>query len=1376
VSRKRKFFTLAASLAGVALVAALAVMVTLQSSWFYNKVRERIIAEAEKATGGRAELQAFRFDWKRMRAQVDGLTLHGTEPAGKPPLLHAASAAVGLKLISALKRDVDVEYVEVTEPHVYLIVNADGSTNLPSPKTPKDPQSRPLDPLFRLAAGRFAVRRGTVEIENRGSTPFEARGRDLDLALFFDRAGPQYRGTLSIRPLEVQAPGLAPTPLDVTMTLALEHNRIGITTASVTTGDSKVQFSGAMEDLKAPHGTFQYRANAAVPDAARAFGIHLLERGAVQSQGTVVWAGGPEYRVSGDFHASGVDYMGAYVQLRKGVASGTLTAGRSGVELQGVHFSTSVNGAGKCSNGTWPCSTQLAGEIAAAELRGRNLDLRGMVVALLGGEFRGAGRLEDLQRFSVTGEIAGIEARRAVAIYSAVPLPWNGLVSGKTHVEGLLQRRNELRAAVDVSLAPVPGGSPVHGQVTATYDTRSGKIDLGRSSLTLPSTRADVSGVIGERLQVHLETRDLNDLLPALGQNAAALPVKLQNGSAVFDGAVTGSLDHPQAAGRLTATNAVYSGEKVDSLQADVEASPDHLRLRNASAARGTLRAQFQLDVALQQWKAEDGSLIDGSGTVNNAAVKDLAALVTAKPVPASGTVSASAKINGTIGNPLVAADFEVTKGQLQDEPFDRFTGHAQYTERRLELTGGQIVAGAKTARVSGTFDHAPRVFDAGRLHFDAATNAMPVDQIHIMMADRPDIKGTLQVTAQGAVDLGPSRNGALGIRVVDLHGDATGQGLQLTGQPLGDLHLTVNSQGQELRAHLDAAVAQSTIKGDGTWKLEEDYPGTATIAFSRVDFAALRDWVLPKSTATPLPFTGFAEGQLRIEGDLLKPQANRAELRIPTLEIAEAVTAPRPAAANAGLTLRNAGPIVVTLANSVVTVNSAHLVGRDTDLTISGKASLGDKNPLDLRVNGKVDLAIVRELNRDFNSSGAINADAAIRGTLAAPQISGRVSFQNAAFQVADLPNGISNANGVITFTGDRATIQSFTGETGGGKVELFGFAAYGPDGQLVFRIHARIDEVRIRYPEGVSTVANASLNFTGTTDRSMLSGTVTVLRTGFNPQSDFSSIIAASAQPVRTPSARSGILGGMNFDIQIQTAPDIQVQSTLTEDIGMEANLRLRGTFSNPALLGHINITQGQVIFFGTKYTINEGTIAFYNPIRVEPILNIDLETKARGIDITLTVSGPLAKLNLTPRSDPPLQFNEIVALLATGRTPTNDPTLLAQQATAPQSWQQMGASALLGQAIASPVAGRLQRFFGVSKLRIDPTLPGIENNPQARLTLEQQVTPDITFTYITNVTNSNPQVVRVEWAFAKQWSVVALREENGMFGIDFFYKRRF
>jgi translocation and assembly module TamB len=233
--------------------------------------------------------------------------------------------------------------------------------------------------------------------------------------------------------------------------------------------------------------------------------------------------------------------------------------------------------------------------------------------------------------------------------------------------------------------------------------------------------------------------------------------------------------------------------------------------------------------------------------------------------------------------------------------------------------------------------------------------------------------------------------------------------------------------------------------------------------------------------------------------------------------------------------------------------------------------------------------------------------------------------------------------------------------------------------------------------------------------------------------------------------------------------------VQSELAQQIQAEANLRLRGTVANPALLGRVNITEGRLTMFGNKYTIGQGTISFFNPVKIEPIVNMDLQTKARGVDVTITISGPMNKLNVTYRSDPPLQFSDIVALLATGRAPTTDPTLAARETGAAQSWQQMGASAIVSEALANPTSGPLQRFFGVSKIKIDPTLTGI-TNPQARLSIEQQVTPDITFTYITYLTQSNPQVIQVEWALNKQWSIVALRDENDLFGMDLYYKKRF
>jgi translocation and assembly module TamB len=426
--------------------------------------------------------------------------------------------------------------------------------------------------------------------------------------------------------------------------------------------------------------------------------------------------------------------------------------------------------------------------------------------------------------------------------------------------------------------------------------------------------------------------------------------------------------------------------------------------------------------------------------------------------------------------------------------------------------------------------------------------------------------------------------------------------------------------------------------------------------------------------------------------------------------------------------------------------------------------------------VNGDVNLAIVQTFVQDVETAGKVTINAAIRGTPEQPQVNGEFDVERGALHLADITTGITEARGKILFSGNQATIQNLTGLVGGGKLALSGVIGYA-GGDFSYRVDAKAQDVRVRYPEGVSTSADAELSLHGSTQRSTLSGTVTVLRTGFTPRTDFSSILGKASEPVRTPSARTGPLNGMQFDVRIETAPDISFESAFAQDIQVEGSLRLQGTPNNPVLLGRLNVTEGEINFFGTKYTINQGSITFANPVKLEPVLNMDLETKVQGVDIILTISGPVNKLNVTPRSDPPMQYSDVLALLATGTRPSADPTALAARQNAPsQGFTQLGASALIGQVVANPVSSQLQRFFGVSKLKIDPQLTGVENNPQARLTLEQQVTKNVTFTYITNIATANQVIVRVEWALNKNWSAVAVRDDNGLFGLDFFYKKRF
>ncbi|MEP6714580.1 MAG: translocation/assembly module TamB domain-containing protein, partial [Terriglobia bacterium] len=461
-------------------------------------------------------------------------------------------------------------------------------------------------------------------------------------------------------------------------------------------------------------------------------------------------------------------------------------------------------------------------------------------------------------------------------------------------------------------------------------------------------------------------------------------------------------------------------------------------------------------------------------------------------------------------------------------------------------------------------------------------------------------------------------------------------------------------------------------------------------------------------------------------------------------------------------------------LANSSIRIESARFKAPETDITLDGAIALSDRSELNLRMHGTISMAVVQTLNPDLAATGSVTMDASIKGGWLTPDVSGHATIHNADFHYSDFSNGLTGGNGELTFSGSRATIQSFTAQSGGGRVDVSGFATLS-GGVLGFRVEARARDVRVRYPEGISSVSDADLTFAGTSERSQTSGTITVHRISINPKSDAATILANSAAPIQTPASRKGLASNMNLDVQISTAADVSLQTSVTQSLQADANLRLRGTATNPALLGRINVTQGEMVFFGNKYSINTGSISFVNPAKIDPILNIDLETKARGVDVILTVAGPITKLSLSYRSDPPLQFSDIVALLATGRPPT-DSTLAVRDTGQSQNFQQLGATALIGEAIANPVAGRLQRFFGVSRLKIDPSLTGITGSPEARLTIEQQVTPDILFTYITDVSSTSTQLIRVEWSFNPHWSAILIREENGYVGLDFAFKKRF
>ncbi|PWU07479.1 MAG: hypothetical protein C5B51_09980, partial [Terriglobia bacterium] len=70
---RRGALWLAGSIVFLLVLAIVGGVIVVRSNWFREQVRERIVATIETATGGRAELSGYRFDWKQLRAEVDRL-------------------------------------------------------------------------------------------------------------------------------------------------------------------------------------------------------------------------------------------------------------------------------------------------------------------------------------------------------------------------------------------------------------------------------------------------------------------------------------------------------------------------------------------------------------------------------------------------------------------------------------------------------------------------------------------------------------------------------------------------------------------------------------------------------------------------------------------------------------------------------------------------------------------------------------------------------------------------------------------------------------------------------------------------------------------------------------------------------------------------------------------------------------------------------------------------------------------------------------------------------------------------------------------------------------------------------------------------------
>jgi translocation and assembly module TamB len=1322
------------AVAGVLIAAAIAFLVVVQTDWFKNQVRERMVSVAERASGGRVEIGRFNYDWHALTAEVSPFILHGTEPASAPPFFRAAKIRVGLRIISAFKKKVDIASLQVDQPQFYIVVAPDGSTNVPKPTLGVSVRKF-TQQLLDLKVQRFKVQDGYIEYNSR-RIPLDVQGEHLQASLLYDPNGPTYRGDIASNKLRVSARQLRePLMLNLATSLAFQSNSVQILDASLSSSGARLHMQGAVTDLASPRVALSLNASVPVSELKKFVAVPLEPRGEIAFGGQAsLETASFRYKLDGKLTARGLGYTYDNVAIHDIAAASHL-------------------------------------ELSPEKVRLPDLDL-----SALHGSFRGSADVADFRRVVVAGTAQGFRLRELIELGGRHAGELDGMVSGPVRLNAELARgrvRN-LMAQVQLAIAPGKTGPPLEGAVSIAYNQAAGIIEVGSSQLTLGSTQAAVSGVLGRSLTVHVVSRNLNDglaLFPLLGvESPKQAPISLQDSSATFDGTVTGPLLNPRISGKADVGRFQFRQQRLDHLAATMDLDQSSANFRTLTAAQDKMRVEGQGRVSLHDWKVEDSSLISGLLSITGADVQTLAKQSGAD-LPVSGTLSGIVRVSGSLDAPLASGTLEGTNVAAYGEHADSFRADMTVSANGVEISEGNIRVGPARIAVSGAYNHPAQDWKDGALRFDISTRALTLAQIQHIHDLESGLGGDVHVQANGSAKVVKGT-----IDLTSLTGELTLRNAVLDGHPYGSLELNASTRLPLLGVSAKVNLGGIQLEGSGEWRMEGDYSGQARVRIPRVPFAALHDLVPGPHERAELPFDGFLQGEATVAGPLNDPAAMKTELTLSTVQLsASPSAAPKGGFQARDLVLRNAGPVRLEATTKAIDIRSASFTARDTSLNASGRLALDTKTPWDLNVAGRVNLSILQIFNPNLLASGASVVSLAVRGPLMEPQIDGRLELQNASLFLRDFPNGVDQANGLILFDRNRATVQKLTAVTGGGTVNFDTGSFVGFRGPtLLYRLQASANNVRYRTPDGISVTLNATMALVGTSDNSVLSGTVRVARAAFNPRTDVGALLASTQTPVSSPSETNEYLRGIQFDVHIESAPSLEVQTSLARNIQAIADLRLRGSPDRPVLLGNVSVSSGEIEFFGNKYTINRGDIRFLNPARIEPTLDMDLETQVRGITADISFAGTLNKLNFSYRSDPPLQASDIVALLAVGRAPSVSSPLAAVQNT-DYSYLGTGNNQVLGEALA-PSSGTLQKLFGVSHIKIDPQITDVTSIPQAHLTFEQTISSAVTLTYITNLAVVNQQIVRVEWDLNRRWSVVALRDENGAFSVDFLYKKTF
>lgn len=1303
MTMKKKIAWFIAGLLALLVVVIVAEYFYLRTGSFQRFAIRKIVEQADSATGGKTVIGGLDLDLKTLTARLYNITVRGTEQSDQAPLLHADKLTARIKVGSLFHPKVSLRELLIDHPVVHVEVSRAGKNNSPTPPTRS---SSHID-VFDLAVNHAVISNGEIDYSDR-KTPLDADLYNFGTDIRFEPLTRSYVGSLSYRNGHLRYAEYAPLRHNLSLQFSATAQRFELSSLTMDIGLSEVNLRAQVSNYANPLADGDYHIRIHTQDFA------AMAR-SISPAGDVLLTGRLHYQ-----QAENQPLLRS-VSVNGQLTSQLLRAAASGkkVELR-----------------------QLEGNYRLAD---GNLEIPKLTTETLGGRITTSGEMKHLDATPQSSIRASLENISLKAIQDVLgrqqlqTISLSGTLGGKAAgawTGGIANLRASSDIVVRAQAAARANRSanevPVTGALHISYDGPRQTILVRDTTFRLPSTTLTAQGSVSDQsnLQVQLTANDLHQLAAlASSLSASSSQPPAVSGSATLNATVRGSMKRPAIAAQLNAQNLQVEGSEWNSAKVSMHADAAQFVIDRASLVsvqRG--QATMTASVGLKQWSYAASNPLRAHLDAQHLRLTDLQKLAK-QNYPVSGDLSANLTLSGSQLEPAGSGSVTIANARAYGEPLQnlgaQFKAQNGTIVSRMNVTGA---AGAIDANVSYT----PKT-EAYKVQLSAPS--IVLQKLTTLQQKNLAINGTISVSVNG-------------------EGTLTNPGLAATVElPELRLRQTVisgfkaDAHVAEHRAQLnvDTKVSAASIHAHGDVNLTGDYQTRAVIDTGTIPLDALLATYAP---SVPQGFQGQTELHASLQGPLKEKSRVEAHLSIPILE-----------AKFQQLQIGIARPIRIDYANSVVTLQPAELRGTDTSLRAQGRIPINRTAAPTLTAQGSVDMRIVQILVPSVKSSGVVALDVRSSGSAAKPEIAGQIQLRNVAVATESAPIGVEKLNGTLDINGDHVRVTNMTAQVGGGQVSLGGSVAYKP--KVEFNLAMQGKSVRLLYPEGLRSMLDANLAFSGTTQASTLSGRVLIDSLSFTPDFD----LASFSDQFSTPSvpAQPGFADTIRLAIAVQSRSNLNAVSSQVSISG-QAALQVGGTAADPVITGRTTLNSGELFFRNVRYQLQRGVVTFDDPNQTHPVLNVSVTTTIQQYNLTLTMRGPIDKLTTSYVSDPPLATADIINLVARGKT-------TEEQAASSQSTDSMIASQVAGQ-----LSSSVQKLAGISSLEIDPTLGGNNTNPSARIAFQQRVTKNLLFSFSTDVSQPGSEIVQGEYQINKRWSVSVARDQLGGVSVDGKFHKNF